>query len=206
MKHLSLRRLNFGWKVLLPAILLCAGFLVGHASPRQAGQSSPMPPPMASGPGVSRPAPPKAVDGQGMYWSIEDLKKVYAAASATAPAQGGLIQSHLAWTPEYRLTVVNRPHVAAADAGAEMHEDKTQIYFIISGTGTQVLGGQPAKDNAEPEGQHSSKGPLTGGQSYRVKPGDVILIPPMTWHQTLPDEGQAIVYSMVHIETRHTIP
>ena len=117
-----------------------------------------------------------------------------------------MVQVHLAWTPEYRLSIVKRPYAEPATAPSEMHEDKTQIYTIIGGTGTQVLGGKPAKDNASAEGQHSSTGPLEGGVSYRVKPGDVILIPPMTWHQTLPDAGQTIVYTMVHIETRTRLP
>ncbi len=198
-----MKRLSLGWKVLLVMLLLSAGFFAGHAAPRQTDQSSPMPPLAASGGGGrgAQPAPPpKAVDGQGMYWSIDDLRKNYAASSnATA-------QAHLAWTPEYRLTIFKRPYVAPATAGAEMHEDKTQIYFIFSGTGTQVLGGEPAKEDVQPEGQHNATGPLAGGKSFRVKPGDIILIPPMTWHQTLPDEGQTIVYAMVHLETRTRIP
>jgi mannose-6-phosphate isomerase-like protein (cupin superfamily) len=106
----------------------------------------------------------------------------------------------------YRLTVLTRPYSEPAAASSEMHEDKTQIYFILSGTGTQVLGGTPVKDNPSAEGQHSSTGPLQGGTSYKIGPGDVVFIPPMTWHQTLPDKGQSLVYSMVHIETRTRMP
>ena len=127
-----MKNFSNAWKVLLAVVLLGAGFWTGRAA--QVSQSSAMPPLAGSGAGgrgAQASPPPKAVDGQGMYWSIDDLRKNYAApASATA-------QAHLAWTPEYRLTIFKRPYVAPASAGAEMHEDKTQIYFIFSGTGTR---------------------------------------------------------------------
>jgi mannose-6-phosphate isomerase-like protein (cupin superfamily) len=158
-----------------------------------------LPPVPAPGGGAGQ-APPKAMNGEGKYFSADALQKAYVSPTTT------MVQIHLAWTPEYRLSVVKRPYAEPAAASSEMHEDKTQIYMIIAGTGTQVLGGKPMKDNASAEGQHSSTGPLEGGVSYRIKPGDVILIPPMTWHQTLPDAGQTIVYTMVHMETRTRLP
>src|ERR1700679_3251393 len=191
-----MKNFSNAWKVLLAVVLLGAGFWTGRAG--QASQSSPLPPLSQAGAQVA--VPPMAVDGQGMYWSGDDLKKMYGGASPT------MQQAHLAWTPEYRFTVVKRPYGTPETAGVEMHEDKTHIYYIISGTGTQILGGKPAKDNVGAEGQHNGVGPITGGTAYRVKPGDVLLVPPMTWHQTLPDEGQSIVYVMAHIETRHRIP
>lgn len=146
------------------------------------------------------PAGTPAASGEGMYWSGDDLKKAF-------PASKEVTMGNFAWTPIYRLSVVQRPAYAdSAKAGSEMHEDKTQIYFILSGTGTQVLGGNPEKDNASADGQHTSEGPLAGGKSFKIKPGDMILIPPKTWHQTLPDAGQTVTYQMVHIETRTRLP
>jgi mannose-6-phosphate isomerase-like protein (cupin superfamily) len=90
-------------------------------------------------------------------------------------------------------------------AGSEMHENKTQIYMMMGGTGEVALGGKPAMDHETPDGQHSG-GPLAGATNYRVKPGDFVIIPPYTWHQALPDPGQTLEYSMCHIETRNLIP
>jgi mannose-6-phosphate isomerase-like protein (cupin superfamily) len=165
------------------------------------GQSSAMPKlGVFSGPNrTGLPAGPAAKDGTGMFWSNEDMKKAYGPSNEVT-------MGNFAWTPIYRLSFVQRPYRDPAVAESEMHEDKTQIYVIISGTGTQILGGKPAKDNVSPEGQHNSMGPLQGGKSYGIKPGDLILIPPMTWHQTLPDSGQTLTYQMIHIETRTRMP
>ncbi len=113
-------------------------------------------------------------------------------------------------TPVYRVNVVVRPYVdpaklATAKNLSEMHEDKTQIYVILTGTGTQVLGGKPADDVRGPTGDHGG-GSIQGGTSYKIKPGDWVVIPPMTWHQTIPDSPAGITYGMVHIETRTNIP
>jgi mannose-6-phosphate isomerase-like protein (cupin superfamily) len=184
------------WSV--PFVAVSIVILTGYSVARsQSGQTAQLPTFNAGAPQDSY---PKATSGQGLFYPADDLKKAY-----SAPTDK-MQQTHLAWTPEYRLSIVKRPYSDASTASAEMHEDKTQIYTILSGTGTQVLGGKPQKDNASAEGQHSSTGPLQGGTTYRFKTGDVILIPPMTWHQTLPDAGQMVVYTMVHIETRSRIP
>jgi len=143
---------------------------------------------------------PMVADGTGLFWSGDDLLKTYGKASKS------VTMGQFAWRPEYRLSEVQRPHEDAATAPSEMHEDKTQIYFIRSGTGVQFLGGKPSTDRVAPEGQHGSNGPLAGAKSFRIKPGDVVLIAPMTWHQTLADPGQTISYEMVHIETRRRMP
>ena len=178
------------------ALVLVGACFASYDALGQSGSASALPP--FGGPNAPQPA--MATNGRGLVFAAADLKRAYG-----GPVEK-MSQAHLAWTPEYRLTVLARPHVEPAAASSEMHEDKTQIYFILSGTGTQILGGTPAKDNVSAEGQHSSTGPLQGGNSYKIGPGDVVFIPPMTWHQTLPDAGQTIVYSMVHIETRTRMP
>jgi mannose-6-phosphate isomerase-like protein (cupin superfamily) len=151
---------------------------------------------------------PRAVAGKAIYISAEDIKKRF----VDAAPQGA---SHLAWDPAYRFTVMRRPYYETAkkmNSGqvshwddAEMHEDKTQIYIMVAGTGTIALGGTAQNIRDTPEGQHSGQ-PLTGAMLQKVKPGDWVVIPPMTWHQTQPDPGQTFVYGMCHIETRNTRP
>jgi mannose-6-phosphate isomerase-like protein (cupin superfamily) len=151
---------------------------------------------------------PRAMAGKAIYISAEDIKKRF----VDAAPQGA---SHLAWDPAYRFTVMRRPYYETAkkmNSGqvshwddAEMHEDKTQIYIMVAGTGTLALGGTAQNIRDTPEGQHSGQ-PLVGATLQKVKPGDWIVIPPMTWHQTQPDPGQTFVYGMCHIETRNTRP
>ena len=86
-----------------------------------------------------------------------------------------------------------------------MHENKTQIYIMVDGSGVLALGGEPERSRAAADGQHSG-GPLKGATMQRVQPGDWVVIPPYTWHQAQPDKGQTMVYSMCHVETRNTMP
>ena len=165
---------------------------------------------------------PTAIDGKGLFFSSEDLKKRFPMADKTGkfsndPDQAtAKTNNQLAWEPTYRFTYQRRQYFDPAQkndvsgemlnwAGSEMHENKTQIYAIHQGTGAVVLGGKPGKDHVGADGQHSG-GSLQGGTTYKVKAGDFIVIPPRTWHQVQPDRGQTIAYGMCHIETRRMMP
>jgi mannose-6-phosphate isomerase-like protein (cupin superfamily) len=197
-------------------------FLAGYMfSPRarvaaqgQAAQGPAAPAPLAA------PGPPstRVVNGKGMYYSIDEIKKRFPPADAHGdfPSGDQGAANHLAWAPEYRFTLMRRqysdpprknPNTGEMEhyVGSEMHENKTQIYIMVSGAGQVALGGKPSMDRQSPDGQHSG-GALTGATNYRVKAGDFIVIPPYTWHQALPDPGQTLTYAMCHIETRNLIP
>ena len=166
----------------------------------------------------AQPAAPRAIDGKGMFFSSEDIQRMFPPADKAGNLPPMKISNHLAWDPFYRFTVMRRQYFEPAQkneasgemlhyAGSEMHENKTQIYILSGGTGAVVLGGKPAKERPGPivDGQHSG-GMLAGGTSYRVKRGDWIVIPPMTWHLAQPDPGQTLTYGMCHIETRRLMP
>jgi mannose-6-phosphate isomerase-like protein (cupin superfamily) len=155
--------------------------------------------------------PTRAEHGKALYFPINEIK-----AKFVANRQTELSATHLAWDPSYRFTVMTRAYYDPPRLGrvsqemihwddAEMHENKTQIYIMVDGTGIVALGGEPAKDRASADGQHSG-GPLKGATLQRVSAGDWVVIPPYTWHQAQPDEGQTMVYGMCHIETRNTMP
>jgi mannose-6-phosphate isomerase-like protein (cupin superfamily) len=146
------------------------------------------------------PPGPPAANGQGLHGTLEAQKKAL-------PPGHNIAMSIFAWTPNYRVSLLERaPYADDTKAGSEMHEDKTQIYFVLSGSGVQVLGGKPDTEKDVGNGNHASEGTPVGGKSYRIKAGDVIVIPPMTWHQTRPDAGQPITYQMVDVETRTRMP
>jgi mannose-6-phosphate isomerase-like protein (cupin superfamily) len=159
---------------------------------------------------------PRAVDGKGMYFSSDFIKKAF------PPARNGVlppstVSNHLAWDPFYRFTVMRREHHGTPRkhasgemlpyAGSEMHENKTQIYILYDGSGEVVLGGKPKAERPGPivDGQHGG-GELVGGTPYRVTAGDWLVIPPYTWHIARPDPGQTLSYGMCHIETRRLRP
>ena len=59
-----------------------------------------------------------------------------------------------------------------------VHHDTEQIFYMMQGTGTLRIGEQ-------------------GSEKYPVKPGDVIRIPPHTFHSILNDGTETVVYLSV---------
>jgi mannose-6-phosphate isomerase-like protein (cupin superfamily) len=141
---------------------------------------------------------PRAENGKATIWTGEALKKKY------ADDPNGPTNDHLEWAPPYRLTIQRRRPGDAATVGGEMHEDKTQIYVITSGSGTVLLGGRPKLDASAGPGEHRSQ--LIGATAHHVKEGDVVSIPPMTWHAAFADPNASLTFLMFHIENRQTIP
>jgi mannose-6-phosphate isomerase-like protein (cupin superfamily) len=141
---------------------------------------------------------PRAENGKATIWTAEELKKKY------VDDPKGPTNDHIEWAPPYRITVQRRRPSDAATVGGELHEDKTQIYVIMAGAGTVLLGGRPKADASAGPGEHRSQ--LIDATPHHVKPGDVISIPPMTWHAAFADPGQELTFMMFHIENRQTIP
>lgn len=77
-------------------------------------------------------------------------------------------------------------HRDKAEAGALIHERATETYYILHGSGTMTTGG--ALGEAKPTdltrlgAGPSLTGARQGGESRRVGPGDVIIIPAGTVH------------------------
>ena len=117
--------------------------------------------------------------------------------------------THFDWTPEYRLTATTRPAAVAGKepTEGELHTDNTQVYLITNGTGTVLVEGTvaPDKEYLVAPGEYRG-GPMTGGRQLKVKPGDLVSIPPLTWHTAYGDPGTPLQYVIIHIHTRTTIP
>jgi mannose-6-phosphate isomerase-like protein (cupin superfamily) len=194
-------------KRIVSLALVALGCLIGYALPHPAMLAQG--PAAAPAPGQPRQVPiftidgskyPRAQNGKGVIWTREELRQKY----ITDPKAPG--SDHLLWAPPYRITIQRRQ--APQNGGvinSELHDDKTQIYMIIGGSGTVLLGGKPDVDNSAGPGEHRGS-PLVGAASYHVKEGDVIAIPPQTWHASAGDPGQPMTYLMVHVEDRQTIP
>lgn len=117
--------------------------------------------------------------------------------------------THFDWAPEYRLTATTRPAAVAGKepTEGELHTDNTQVYLITNGTGTVLVEGTvaPDKEYLVAPGEYRG-GPMTGGRQLKVKPGDLVSIPPLTWHTAYGDPGTPLQYVIIHIHTRTTIP
>lgn len=153
----------------------------------------------ASSAAIVPPGPP-VKNGEGEIWSTDEQLK-------TLELDRAVAMTIMTWTPDYRIAVLRRVRFGdQARVASEMHEDKTQIYFILSGSGMQMMGGEPTTLIGKSDGNHSGEGPLIGGTAHRIKAGDVVVIPPLTWHQTIPDEGQAIQYQMIDVRSPTRMP
>ena len=83
-------------------------------------------------------------------------------------------------------TVVAMLHRDKAEAGALIHERVTETYYILHGSGTMVTGGSlgtPTPSDLTRVGAGPSlSGTRQGGESRKVGPGDVIIVPAGTPH------------------------
>ena len=76
---------------------------------------------------------------------------------------------------------------------ASVHDDVTEIYNIVSGSGTFVTGGAFKSDKDRTAG-------ISGGQSRRLQAGDFVVLPPGTPHWFSKIDG-----SITYVETRFAI-
>lgn len=77
-------------------------------------------------------------------------------------------------------------HRVKPEASALIHDFVTETYYIVSGSGTIVtggtLGGAKPTDLTRVNAGMSQTGTRIGGESRKVKPGDIIVIPAGTPH------------------------
>jgi mannose-6-phosphate isomerase-like protein (cupin superfamily) len=149
-----------------------------------------------------------------MYWSVDDLRKAHSdlaevAAKAMKEAGTGSSQSfgggpvrvssrNFSIFQLYRLhreqPVPSLTKVNSVWDDAEQHAGAYDFYVITGGTGEMIVGGKIAnrqnlmdKDGPVP-GEYRGQ-PIIGGQTFKVKAGDCLLIPPDQPHQPKPDAG-----------------
>ena len=101
--------------------------------------------------------------------------------------------------------VVQRPPTTTL--GAIQHHNQTEVYYVVSGHGTLVTGGDLSESRAlDPEGVvvrtltgPSSVGSIEGGQSRRVGPGDMVIIPAGSPHG-FSEITETITYIVVRVD------
>jgi len=58
----------------------------------------------------------------------------------------------------------------------EIHEKETDIFYIVDGSATLIVGGTAVEPKATRPGQMTAK-EIANGQTYNLKKGDVVVIP-----------------------------
>jgi quercetin dioxygenase-like cupin family protein len=94
------------------------------------------------------------------------------------------------------------------------HSHITEIYYVISGTGTFVTGGKMTGETQAPAegttvkvlvGPSSTGASIEGGQSRRIGPGDVIIVPPGVahWFSAIEEDLDYLVF---RVDPDHVLP
>ena len=132
-----------------------------------------------------------------------------------APADGVMDQQiRIVDVGKYNVAVGVLHRAAKAKQTAIEHAQVTEVYHIIDGSGTFVTGGTMVDPTPSPADGTTVKilvGPSTngasirGGQSRRVGPGDVIVIPPGVAHWFSAVESD-MNYLVIRVDADHVLP
>jgi mannose-6-phosphate isomerase-like protein (cupin superfamily) len=85
-----------------------------------------------------------------------------------------------------------------ATGSAELHETQNDVFFIVSGEATLVLGGSLVDPKTTEPHEIEGKS-IAGGARTRLAAGDVVHIPFNVPHQMILEKGQKITYFVVKI-------
>lgn len=142
-------------------------------------------------------------------------KADFAAALKRAPAAGVMDQQlRVVDIGKYNVAVGVLHRAAAARQTAIAHAQVTEVYHILEGSGTFVTGGtitNAAPVSADSETHKVLVGPsttgsgITGGESRRIGPGDVIVIPPGVAHWFSAMDAD-MNYLVVRVDADHVLP
>jgi mannose-6-phosphate isomerase-like protein (cupin superfamily) len=112
--------------------------------------------------------------------------------------------------------VVHRAKTAGRDIGGGIeHSQITEVYHVIEGNATFVTGGtitDPKETAADTpvvkvlNGPSTGGGPVQGGVSRKIGPGDVVIIPPNTPHWFTDITTDQIVYLVVRVDPHKVLP
>ena len=115
---------------------------------------------------------------------------------------------------KYNVAVGILHRSGKAKQNAISHSDITEIYYVIDGAGTFVTGGTMTNaSTADPNGSTVKVlvGPSTngagidGGQSRKIGPGDVIVVPPGVAHWFSAIEKD-LDYLVFRVDANHVLP
>ena len=80
----------------------------------------------------------------------------------------------------------------------EIHASKWDIYVILDGSGTALIGGERVNwiDGRPPEEQRPQ---LMGADEFQITKGDMVHVPARVWHQVVVEPGESITYALINV-------
>ncbi len=106
--------------------------------------------------------------------------------------------------------VVRRPPTTSL--GAIQHHNQTEVYYVVSGRGTMVTGGELTNGRElNPDGAvvrtltgPSAVGGIEGGESREVGPGDMVIVPAGSPHG-FSEITETITYLVVRVDPEQLV-
>lgn len=118
-----------------------------------------------------------AIGAMALLWAVSNVKAGDGSAPSYFDAQHVLDNfakkdNQLARANGYTLSTIRR----TANGNIEIHEKETDIFYVMDGSATFIAGGTPVEPKQLRAGQLTAK-EISGGQTYELKKGDVVVVP-----------------------------
>jgi mannose-6-phosphate isomerase-like protein (cupin superfamily) len=151
----------------------------------------------ASKPRLVGGGPPQHPADPRLFMSAEEVQKRIAEDDALVAAGQNTDGEPLVMQGPFRATMEWRN---TAQSNINLHQTDAEMFVILEGSGTMLLGGtlvdpKPAKGFAW-EGPTLTSAKVEGAVAYKVKKGDMIMIPPNTPHTVSEVNGKLVLWSM----------
>jgi mannose-6-phosphate isomerase-like protein (cupin superfamily) len=140
-------------------------------------------------------APLAAEDAK--VWSGADLKQYSKKLEPKLNADHYATENLADYGSHYMLAVYRE-----GNGPAELHAKQTDFYVVQEGSATLYLGGKITESKEIEPGEIRGKS-IEGGKTQKLKPGDVVNIPPNTPHQITLGKGETITYLIVKVHAKH---
>lgn len=90
-------------------------------------------------------------------------------------------------------------HDAKKDSAlAESHDESDDVYYVLEGSAQLILGGQLENPKEQSPGEWRSE-KITGGETFTIKKGDLIIVPRGTPHRRVNTKGKTFSLILIKI-------
>jgi mannose-6-phosphate isomerase-like protein (cupin superfamily) len=90
-----------------------------------------------------------------------------------------------------------------------VHDLVSEVYHVLEGSGTMVIGGELIKPTRRPTSRGNGPGlsaqDVKGGQTFRISKGDVLFVPAGTAHRFVSTDG-IVVYTVTRLDPTKATP
>src|SRR5579864_1560633 len=120
---------------------------------------------------------PSPAEAMKLFASSADVAALAAKAKSERKGEAPLVSERILHLAPYNANLEYRPAVGPA----AVHEKEAEVFYVIDGSATMVVGGKLANEKRTNATNLSGTG-IDGGDSRTVSKGDFIIVPENTPH------------------------